>query len=193
MISNAELDTSDNNRTVKILSSWILGVIVAKPLLCYPEIAQTIFGRDYQNYNFKVTFSIVVFYTCIIMFKQGLARTLVANNLLWWGFFSNAIWGIILIPSVIFSVRWGAPGLAVSFAVAYIINTLILIPLYNSRKLVPKETLISLDSTLIWSILILLVFLNIANVPLYFRTIAFVPCLLLSLVSFKRLIKPART
>ncbi len=193
MISNAGLDTSDNIKTVNILSSWILGVIVAIPLLCYPEIAQTIFGRDYQNYNFKVTFSIVVLYTCIMMFKQGLARTLAANNLLWWGFLSNAFWAIILIVSAIFLVRLGAPGLAASFSIAYIVNTLIFIPLYTSRKLVPKGTLISLQSALLWSILIVLVLMNIANVPLRFRTIAFVPCLLLAVVTFKRLMKPSQS
>jgi len=190
MLSNAGLNTSDKLGTVNILSSWILGVIVAIPLLCFPEIPQMLFGGNYQNYGFRITLSIVVFYTCIIMFKEGLARTLAVNNLLWWGFFSNMIWGIILIVSAIFSVRWGAPGLAASFAIAYIVNTIILIPLYYSRKLVPKGTLISFESIIIWSILIILVLLNILNGPLHFRAIAFVPSLLLTIAAFKRLMKP---
>ncbi|MHC4110302.1 MAG: oligosaccharide flippase family protein [Planctomycetota bacterium] len=190
MLSNAGPNTNDKLGTVNILSSWILGVIAAMPLLCFPEIAQMIFGREYQSYTFKVTFSIVVFYTCIMVFKSGLARILAVNNLLWWGFFSNAFWAVILILSALYSVRWGATGLAASFCIAYVVNTLILVPLYYSRRLVPKATLISLGSALIWSILIVLVFLNIANVSLQFRSIAFVPCLLLSVVSFKRLMKP---
>ena len=190
---NSDAESKKNNKIgiVNILSSWILGVIVAIPLLCFPEIAQMIFGRDYHSYTFKVTFSIVIFYTCIMMFKQGLARTLTVNNLLWWGFFSNTLWGIILISSAIFLVRWGALGLAASFSIAYIVNTLILVPLYYSRKLVPKGTLISFESTLIWTIVIILVFLNIANVALFFRTIAFIPCLLLAVTAFRRLMKPA--
>ena len=190
MLSNASPNTTDKIGTVNILSSWILGVIAAMPLLCFPEIAQMIFGRDYQNYTFKVTFSIVVFYTCIMMFKQGLARTLAANNLLWWGFFSNAFWAIILILSALFSVRWGATGLAASFCIAYIVNTLILVPLYYSRKLVPTGTLISIESALIWFILVTLVFLNIANVTLRFRAMAFMPCLVLAGIAFTRIAKP---
>jgi len=193
MISNAGPKISDKLGTVNILSSWILGVIVAIPLLCFPEIAQTIFGRDYDSHSFQVTFSIVIFYTSIMMFKQGLARTLAANNLLWWGFFSNAFWAIVLFVSAIFLVRWGAPGLAASFAIAYIVNTIILVPLYYSRKLVPKGTLFSIESALIWSILIVLVFLNISNVPLLFRTIAFVPCLVLAGIAFTRLMRAVST
>jgi glucan phosphoethanolaminetransferase (alkaline phosphatase superfamily) len=86
-------------------------------------------------------------------------------------------------------VRWGAPGLAASFAIAYILNTLILVPLYYSRKLVPKGTLFSLESAIIWLILVVLVFLNIADVPLRFRAIAFVPCLVLAGIAFSRLMR----
>lgn len=190
MISNAESKKSNKIGIVNILSSWILGVIVAIPLLCFPEIVEMLFGREYHGYSFKVTLSIVIFYTCIMMFKQGLARVLTANNLLWWSFFSNTLWGIILISSAIFLVRWGSLGLAASFSIAYIVNTLILVPLYYSRKLVPKGTLISLESIAIWSILIILVFLNIADVALLLRTIIFVPCFLLAAILFKRLMKP---
>ena len=124
-----------------------------------------------------------------MMFKAGLARVLAVNGLLWWGFFSNTFWAIVLIGSAVFFVRWGAPGLAASFAIAYILNTLILVPLYYSRKLVPEGTLLSLESALIWSILIVLVFLNIANVPLRIRAIVFVPCFVLAGISFARLMR----
>lgn len=190
MISNAGAKASDQVRQVNILSSWIVGVIPAIPLLCFPEIAQILFGKEYQGYNFKVTFAIIVFYTCIMMFKQGLARTLAANNLLWWGFFSNTLWGVILIGLAIFSVRWGALGLAISFAIAYIANTLILVPLYNSRKLVPKRTLLSPETAIIWGILILLVFMNIVELPIIFRLFAFFPAMLFILLAFKKLMEP---
>jgi len=191
MISDVEGKKSNKIGIVNILSSWIVGVVIAIPLLCFPEIVQMIFGREYYGYSFKVTFAIVIFYTCIMMFKQGLARILTANNLLWWSFFSNTFWGIILISSAAVLVRWGALGLAASFSIAYIVNTLILVPLYYSRKLVPKGTLISFESIAIWSVLMILVLLNITNTALLSRAIAFVPCLLIATISFKRLMKPA--
>ncbi|MCP2500239.1 MAG: oligosaccharide flippase family protein [Deltaproteobacteria bacterium] len=189
MVSNAGSNVSKKLGTVNILSTWILGVIAAIPLLCFPEITQALFGANFDTRGFTITFSIVIFYTSIMMFKAGLARVLAVNDLLWWGFFSNTFWAIVLIGSAVFFVRWGAPGLAASFAIAYILNTLILVPLYYSRKLVPEGTLLSLESALIWSILIVLVFLNIANVPLRIRAIVFVPCFVLAGISFARLMR----
>ena len=193
IISNAGPKISDKLGIVNILSSWILGVVACLPLLCFPEIAKIIFGSAYNTKSFTVTFSIIVFCTSIMTFKAGLARVLIANNLLWWGFFSNALWAFILIVSAIFFVRWGAPGLAASFAIAYIFNTLILVPLYYSRKLVPKGTLLSIESALIWFIIVVLVFLNIANVPLLVRTIAFLPSLILTGIAFTRLMRGVNT
>lgn len=189
MVSNARPNVSKKLGTVNILSSWILGVIVAIPLLCFPEITRALFGANFDTRSFTVTFSIVVFYTSVMMYKAGLARVLAANSLLWWGLFSNIVWAIILIVSAAFLMRWGAAGLAASFAIAYILNTFILLPLYYSRKLVPKGTLFSLESAMIWSILVALVFLNIADVPLRFRAIAFVPCLVLTGIAFRRLMR----
>lgn len=187
MISNAGTNISEKLGTINILSTWILGVIVAIPLLCFPEIAQLAFGSDYATHSFRVTFSLVVFCTSIMMFKEGLARVLAANSLLWWGFFSNTFWAAILIVSTIFLVHWGAPGLAASLTIAYILNTVVLLPLYYSRNLVPKGTLLSLESGLIWLILTSLVLLNIADVMLVYRIVVFVPCLLIAGFAFKRI------
>jgi len=189
MVSNAGVNISEKLGTVNILSTWILGVIVAIPLLCFPEIAQLIFGSDYATRSFRVTFSLVVFCTSIITFKAGLARVLAANSLLWWGFFSNTFWAVILIVSTVFLVHWGASGLAASLTIAYILNTVILLPLYYSRNLVPKGTLLSLESGLIWLILAGLVFLNIADVSIKVRSIAFLPSLIVVAVAFRSLFK----
>jgi hypothetical protein len=128
-----------------------------------------------------------------MIFVAGLARVLAARSLLWWGFFSNTFWAIILIGSAAFLIRWGAPGLAASFAIAYILNTLILVPLYYSRKLVPKGTLLSVKSASIWFVLGGLVVLNIANVSLLLRSLAFVPSMLVAGIAFTRIAKGATT
>jgi O-antigen/teichoic acid export membrane protein len=187
MVSNAGPKISAKLGTVNILSSWILGVIAAIPLLCFPEIAQVIFGNDYDTHSFKVTFSLVVFCASIMTFKSGLTRSMVANNILWWGFFSNTLWTAILIVSTVFLVRWGASGLAVSLTIAYILQTVIVLPICYSRKLIPKGTLFSIGSASIWFILIGLVFLNIFDATLVFRSVAFVPCMLLAGFAFIRI------
>lgn len=187
MVSNAGESISENLEKANILSTWILGVVVAIPLLCFPEIAELIFGHDYATRSFQVTFALVLFCTSIMMFNGGLARILAAKNLLWWGFFSNTLWASMLIGSSIFLVGWGAPGLGVSLTLAYGFKTVVLLPLYYSRNLIPKGTLISFRSSLIWLILMVLVFLNLADVSLACRIVVFVPCLLLVCFAFKNI------
>lgn len=189
MVSNAGIKMPEKLEKANILSTWILGVIVAIPLLCFPELAQIMFSKGYDTYSFKATFSLVVFCTTILMFKAGLARVLTANNLLWWGFLSNACWAAILIVATVFLVHWGALGLAISLTIAYMLNTVMFMPLYYSRKLVPKRMFISFESVIIWLILIVLVSLNIADVPLFFRAIVFIPCFVLTGIAFNRLMR----
>ncbi|GMU24702.1 MAG: hypothetical protein AMXMBFR13_47750 [Phycisphaerae bacterium] len=146
------------------------------------------FGRDYASHDFRVTFAMIVLCTAIMTYKAGLARVLAANNLLWWGFLSNAVWAIILIASAAALIRHGAPGLAVSLVIAYSLNTVILLPLYRAKNLVPKGTLLSFESVLIWTILVGLVLLNVADVSMPLRAAVFLPGLLLAAVAFKRLL-----
>ena len=187
MVSNAGVNVSEKMGVVNMLSSWFLGVIIAIPLLCFPELPQFVFGSDYATRSFQITFSLVVFCTAIMMFKQGLARVLAANSLLWWGFFSNTLWAVFLLGSSVFLVRWGAPGLAASLTIAYIMNTVVFLPLYYSRNLVPKGTLFSLESGLIWLVLVVLVFLNIADISFVYRMVSFVLCLLFTGLAFGRI------
>jgi O-antigen/teichoic acid export membrane protein len=190
MISNAGVNISEKLGIINMLSTWILGVIAAIPLLCFPELAQLVFGSSYATRSFKLTYSLVIFCSAIMMFKQGLARVLVANNLLWWGVFSNTLWAVILIGSSAYLVRWGSSGLAASLTIAYILNTVTLLPLYYARKLVPEGTLLSRESGLIWMILAILVFLNFFDVSVGYRMVAFGPCLLITGFAFKRIAFP---
>jgi len=174
--------------TINILSTWVLGVFAAIPLLCFPEIAQLAFGDDYATRGFRLTFVLIVFCTTIMMFKEGLARVLAAKNLLWWGFFSNTFWALTLIGCTVFMVRWGAFGLATSLTIAYILNTLILVPLYSSRNLVPKGTLLSFESASIWGAIVFLVFLNIVDASMVLRSISFTISLVIVSVSFRKIL-----
>jgi len=189
-LSNVGTRSSEKLQVANILSSWILGVAVAIPLLCFPEIAQRLFGADFSTRGFTLASALVVFCTTIMAFKAGLARVLAANGLLWWGFLSNVSWAVVLIGSAVFFVPWGATGLAASFTLAYAVNTAVLVPLYRSRKLVPKGTLLSCDAGLIWFVLLTLVFLNYMDVPLHFRAVLFGPAVLLPVIAFIRLMKP---
>ncbi|NLX97058.1 MAG: oligosaccharide flippase family protein [Rhodopirellula sp.] len=192
MITNSGANTSDRLAVANILSSWALGVFAALPLLCFPELAQLAFGSAYNTHAFRVTLALCVFCMSIMTYKAGLSRVLAANSLMWWGFLSNSFWAVILILSALFLVDFGAAGIAVSLTIAYVLNTLILVPLYYSRKLVPKGTLLSIKSVQIWSVLAGLVLLNVFDVSLYLRALAFLPCVSIAGLAFRAIATPGR-
>ena len=189
MVSSMSEEIPSKLGTVNILSTWALGVITALPLLCFPEIVLLALGDDYATDGFRLTFALIVFCTTIIMYKEGLSRVLAAKSLLWWGFFSNSLWAFILIGTTVFMVRWGAVGLAVSLTIAYILNTLILVPLYATRKLVPKGTLLSYESASIWATIVFLLFLNFVDASLVLRSFSFIISLLIVSLSFRKILK----
>lgn len=187
IVSNAGPKLSHRLGVVNVLTTWLLGVIVAIPLLCFPGIVTAMLGDQYGTTGFRVTFSIVIFYTSIINYTGGLNRILAARNLLWWGFLSNALRGCILIVSAALLVGWGAPGLAASFALAHVLNGLVFLPFYYTRDLVPRGTLLSMNAALIWLMLVSLAVLNIIGIPLLLRCVLCVGTIVFVLIAFQRL------
>ena len=172
MLSNAGSSTSQSLETTNILSSWIFGLIPAIPLLCFPEIAEILFGGNYEGYAFRTTFSIILFYTCILTYRNGLVRVLASKNLLWWGFCNNILWATVLLPSAYFLAKWGSVGLAASFAIAYASTSVLFVPLYMSRGQIPKDLLISREAVIVWLIVIALVLAAFWDIPIMYRALA---------------------
>jgi len=170
-----------NNRleTINILSSWCIGLLPALFLLSFPEIIGILFGGQYQSHSDKITFSIVIFYTSIMTYRGGLLRVLQSKSLLWWGFLNNLLWVVVLLPSSYFMVKWGSVGLAASFALAYIIISIVFVPVYIKKCDVRKSVLISKESVIIWVVVIALVASTYWDIPLAYRTIAlpFILCI----------------
>jgi len=175
---------------VNMLSTWFLGVMPALPLIAFPAIGEWIFGEQYRGEAFRVTLLLAVLTNCIILYKQGLARVLAAKDLMWWGFLSNGTWAVALLISSFYLVRWGAAGLALGFLIAYVANTVVFIPLYTWRRLVPKGTIVSVEAGIIWLSLIALAGLSFAGAPLWLRLAGLGISTLSTLCAFYRLNAP---
>jgi len=190
MLSNAKGNISENLARLNILISWSIGILISLPLLCFPEIAQILFGKSYIDPQFHRAMPIVIFVTCLIMYKEGLARLLATHSLMWWGFLSNAVWALFLIGSSYFLVHFGATGLAASYAIAYIANIAIILPFYIRKNLTPVSTLFSNETGIVWAILIILTILPFINCPLFLRMVLFIISLTIFLLVLNRLAKP---
>lgn len=189
MVAHEKVSSEGRLSKVNVLLTWGLGVFVALPLLCFPELAQILFGQKFSGASFTNTFVFIIFITCIIVYKQGLARVLIAGNLLWWGVLSNLIWGVLVLSIAFFFVKWGAVGLAAAYAIAYILNTVFFVPWYLRLGLVPRSTIISIESGVIWLVISFLVLINWIDAPMKFRAMCFPISILLVIGAFRRLIK----
>lgn len=138
---------------INILSSWFLGAVPALFLFGVPEVAQAIYGRDYAGREFIDTFMLTVFCACIVVYKQGLARVLSARGLMWWGTLSNFVWATTLIVCTWLLVSKGAFGYALAWAIAFVLNTVLFVPLYIRKNLAPRGTILSVEAGLIWLLL----------------------------------------
>lgn len=175
-----------------ILISWFLGAIPAIIFITFPEILSLLFGRQYSGIAAHRVLSLVMLYTTIILYKQGLARVLAANNLMWWSVLSNGVWAVVLLFSFYWFRHLGALGLAVSLLLAYIVNVLVFIPLYASRNLIPRDTMLSWRAAIIWTAIFCPAILSFLGISLAVRIAALLLVVSIILFVFRDLIRNKR-
>ena len=168
-----------------VLIPWFVGILLTLPFFIFPELGELFFGKEYAGDTFKWTFIIVLLFTLVVMYKQGLARILAVYNMQWWGFLSNTCWGVSLIISFIFLKRMGAIGLSISYLIAYTASAVMLFPIYYKKGLIPQHSIFSIYALILWVLIILILLLNIINIGYLTRVFIFIGVLLLILVLFK--------
>lgn len=172
---------------VNVLASWIIVIVIALPLISFPEIIALFYGQDYSSIVFLQSISLMMLVSCISSYKEGIGRKLIAKNLMWWGFLSNMVWGILFISLIIIFENLGSLGLALSYIISYGINTVIFVPFYLSRKVVPKNLLVSPEVFLIWVVLITQTIMALLNVNLWIRFISLLISIIILIFSFYRI------
>ncbi len=170
----------DRLERINMLTTWAMGAFAAVLFLGIPEVAAFLFGKGFAGRHFTYTFLLIVFGSSIVIYKQGLARILSAHGLMWWGMLSNLLWGVTLIGFTWMLVSRGAFGYAIAWACAYGVNTLVFLPLYIYKRLVPKGTIISLEALLIWTLLLAVLLLSLLEIGLGWR-LAFLPVAMTSM------------
>lgn len=136
-----------------IISPWVIGILLNLPLIVFPEILVMFFGSKYDTEDFKISVILVALFSIIIAHRQGISRNFAAANLMWWSVIGNLFWGLTLVIFTLYLSKYGSIGLAISFFIAYALNTLVFLPLYINKNLVDKKLLISIYSLLIWMLL----------------------------------------
>jgi O-antigen/teichoic acid export membrane protein len=133
------------------LFPWVMGSVATAPLICFPEVMGWLLGTGFDTEAAHQALVLVLLSTCIMMYKQGLAREVVVGDYMWWGALSNFSTALIVLTTATVLRRWGAPGLALAYLVGQVVNAIIFVPFYVRRGLAPKELLMSREGVAIWT------------------------------------------
>lgn len=177
---------------VNVLASWVIVIIIALPLISFPEIIAFFYGPDYSSTVFLESLAIMMFVSRIISYKDGIGRKLVAKNLMWWGFLSNLVWGVLFLGSLLIFKNLGSLGLAVSYLISYAMDTILFVPFYLSKKVVPKDLIMSKEVLVIWIVLILQVILTSLGISLWIRLISLTISIGILIFAFYKIWSSAR-
>ena len=181
----ANNEKNENIEKLNVLISWIVVIIIALPLISFPEIISVLYGNNYYSTGFIEVLALMIFVSCITSYREGISRKLVVKNLMWWGVLDNVLWAIFLIGSVMFLKNLGALGLSLSYIIAYVLNTLLFVPFYLWKEVVPKDMLISKEIFLLWAVLIVQTSLTLLNVVNVIKVISLTISVIIILLIFQ--------
>lgn len=170
---NRSESINSNLNRVNVILPWCIGVLVIIPFMLFPEVIMALFDSSFQGESFKINLILVLLFTLVIMYKQGLARILAVHDLQWLGVVSNSVWGLSLIGFFYFAIGYGAVGLCLAYIVAYVASTIIILPVYRAKGLIPANTVFSWYALFIWGIIIAIVFISLFEHSLINRGIVF--------------------
>jgi len=179
---------SETAQYYNIFFFWLLSLMMVLPLMAFPEVIGWLFGSQFAGEQSSKVFTLILFFTLINSFKRGLSNTLIATSRMWWGFASNTFWGMLVLGLFWFLVKYGALGFAISVTIAYVINTLVFLPLYLRTGLVPKATLISADTGIIWGAVLIILASSLALSPWQLRIVVATICAIIVAFRVKKLV-----
>lgn len=143
---------------LSLIMPWAIGVFMVLPILFFPNLFGYILGEEYAgDVNFKGTLFLILITTTIMLYKQGIARVMIVNGLMWFSFFSNLVWGLLLLATFYFVWDKNSTTLSFSYFMAYLLNTVIILPIYLKMKIISPTLIISKTSLAIWIFFFLII------------------------------------
>lgn len=185
---------SDREKSVKlekinILLGWMLVSICSLPILLFPEYIAKIYGSEYDVSKYAVSAVLIVF-TCIIYsYKEGITRKLVQKSVLWLSLSSNLLWAVVAIALHYCLRQYGSIGVAVAYLVAYMLSTIVFLPIYTIKGYVKREVIISKRIAYIWVAISIQFVVSIIKINIYLRVFVAVMICWFILIKLKKIIK----
>ncbi|GAM08219.1 polysaccharide biosynthesis protein [Geobacter sp. OR-1] len=150
LISTPEHQSSAKLKAVNFLSGWILVSAPAFILIFFPEITGMILGSKYDTSSYRYSLIILMLVACISAYKEGIARRIITDDLMWWGVCSNLIWGGMLAGLLVTWPATTSSTLVNYYLLCYGVSTIVFVPFYLKKGIMPAAMLYSKESLLVW-------------------------------------------
>ncbi|NBL64814.1 oligosaccharide flippase family protein [Flavobacterium sp. NST-5] len=137
---------------------WIISILLAFPILSFPEIVAAILGDKYVDTEIVPILGMSVISTLVIANRGGVSRDLIIKNKMWLSVFSMGQWALTNLVVFYFLKSYGAWGFALSYMISYLINYVLFVPFFISKNIVPKIVFYSKWNFAIWILLFSLAF-----------------------------------
>lgn len=141
--------------------SWIISIIIALPLIVFPEIVSLILGDKYETDKIVPILGMSIIATLVITNRAGVSRDLIVKNKMWLSVFSMGQWAITNLLIFYFLKEYGALGFAFSYMISYLINYIVFLPYFIHQKISPSIIFYNLWNFVLWILLLILVGVNV--------------------------------
>ncbi len=165
-------ESKNNNpliKTINIYISWIMGVVIATPVLLLPEITTIIYGKEYFTNEYIITLKLLMLAFIIYMFKESIRRMFIIQTKMWFSVLDNFIWGVILITATLIFSSKGSIGLAIAYLLAYSLSIFIMIPILYKNKMFDKELFLSKYSLFLWLFIGAITLISFLDLSLFIK------------------------
>jgi hypothetical protein len=164
LISLSQRSKTDGMEVMNLALPWAVGLFLIAPVLIFPEILGLFLNDSYvEDENFKWTTVLICIFTVFVLFKNGMGRVMVINNLMWFSFFSNALWGITLISIFALTSTKNSVTFSMAYVVAYFVNIVFVVPYYLNKNIIPKKVILSKNALAIWIVFSICVLMAISS------------------------------
>ncbi|MEC5174865.1 hypothetical protein [Chryseobacterium nepalense] len=170
--------------------SWIISIMIAIPLILFPEVTSLILGKKFSIEQIVPILGMSIITTLIITNRAGVSRDLIVKNKMWLSVFSMGQWAITNLIIFYFLKDLGAWGFAFSYMISYVINYLVFVPYFINKGISPRIIFYNKWNMILWLMIASLVAVNVYYFDvLFLRIIISVIILLIILFSIFKLYK----
>jgi len=149
---------------LNLYGSWYLFLLIALPYILFPKTAFLLFGDQYDMPKFYIMNLLLILYSALLLYYQGVMRLVAHNGSMWLGVITNLFEGISLIGAFYLLIDQGGVGFAIAHVLSYVIRVAISIPLLIRYRVIPGYLLYDKYFIITLTALLLVVVLQIGAI-----------------------------